>query len=163
MPRRPIASETGKGSMPNFAVDETLIRRLATLLKETGLTEIELADGEKRVRIARTTSAPALAAPILADLSHTPAVPASSEKAPAVDMAGAIPSPMVGTAYLSPQPGAPAFIKVGDTVREGQTLLIIEAMKVMNPIIAPKSGKVTRILIEDKQPVEYGEPLLILE
>ena len=78
-------------------------------------------------------------------------------------MVGAVPSPMVGTAYLSPQPGAPAFIKVGDMVREGQTLLIIEAMKVMNPIIAPKSGKVTRILIEDKQPVEYGEPLLVLE
>lgn len=163
MPRRPIASETGKGPMPNFTVDETLIRRLATLLKETGLTEIELADGEKRVRIARTTSAPALAAPILADLGHPPAPPVSAEKAPAADTAGAIPSPMVGTAYLSPQPGAPAFIKVGDTVREGQTLLIIEAMKVMNPIIAPKSGKITRILIEDKQPVEYGEPLLILE
>lgn len=146
--------------MPNFAVDETLIRRLATLLKETGLTEIELADGDKRVRIARTTSAPALAAPILADLGPAPVV---GEKAPATDMAGAIPSPMVGTAYLSPQPGAPAFIKVGDTVREGQTLLIIEAMKVMNPIIAPKSGKVARILIEDKQPVEYGEPLLVLE
>ena len=163
MPRRPNASETGKGSMPNFAVDETLIRRLATLLKETGLTEIELADGDKRVRIARTTSAPALTAPILADLGHSPSLPASAEKAPAADMAGAVPSPMVGTAYLSPQPGAPAFIKVGDMVREGQTLLIIEAMKVMNPIIAPKSGKVTRILIEDKQPVEYGEPLLVLE
>lgn len=150
--------------MPNFAVDETLIRRLATLLKETGLTEIELADGDKRVRIARTTSAPTLAAPILADLGHSPSLPVSGgEKAPAADMAGAVPSPMVGTAYLSPQPGAPAFIKVGDTVREGQTLLIIEAMKVMNPIIAPKSGKVTRILIEDKQPVEYGEPLLVLE
>lgn len=158
-----MSSETGKGSMPSFSVDETLIRRLATLLKETGLSEIELGDGEKRIRIARTVTGTVIA-PVASDtIATTNAASQLSGKIGAVDTANAVTSPMVGTAYLSPQPGVAAFIKVGDIVREGQTLLIVEAMKVMNPIVAPRAGRVSRILIEDKQPVEYGEPLVVIE
>lgn len=153
-------------------VDKGLVRELAELLKETDLTEIEVVDGERRVRVARqfpatTVAVPAQAAAPVAAPAAVPAATAAAPAAPAeADLSkhpGVVASPMVGTVYLSPEPGKPAFVSVGTTVKEGQTLLIIEAMKVMNPIPAPRSGTVTRILASNEQPVEFGEPLLIIE
>ena len=141
------------------------IRELAAILDETRLTEIEIEKNDIRLRVSRAgaaapviaAAAPAVAAsPVLSDVVEEPAA------APA-NHPGAVASPMVGTAYLSPSPGADAFIKIGDTVSEGQTLMIVEAMKTMNPIPAPKSGVVKTILVQDAQPVEFGEALLILE
>jgi acetyl-CoA carboxylase biotin carboxyl carrier protein len=143
--------------------DEELIRRLAELLSETGLTEIEIERNNIRVRVARGTSTivaqPAMAAPVSA-----PALP-KREEAPLEQgiHPGTVHSPMVGTAYVSPEPGAPPFVNVGDHVAEGDTLLIVEAMKTMNQIPAPRAGKVTQILISDGQPVEYDEPLMVVE
>lgn len=149
-------------------IDQSLIRELADLLTETALSEIEVEQGDLRIRIARyaqpTTvmAAPAAALPLAA-----PAVAAAIPVAPAaLDPAtnpGTVKSPMVGTAYLAPEPGAKPFIEVGDKITAGQTLLIVEAMKTMNQIPAPRAGTVTKILIEDGQPVEYGEPLVIVE
>ena len=143
-----------------LTIDPDLIRRLAALLKETGLGEIEYAEGERRVRVAMPGPAPAMAPAVAA-----PAAPAAGAPAAAAANApaGALTSPMVGTAYLSPEPNAPHFVKPGDKVREGQTVLIIEAMKVMNAIRAPRAGTVTRILVANGAPVEYGEPLLVIE
>ncbi|HEV8026598.1 MAG TPA: acetyl-CoA carboxylase biotin carboxyl carrier protein subunit [Stellaceae bacterium] len=145
----------------DLTVDDKLVRALAALLDETGLTEIEYAVGDHRIRVARsTTLAPAaLAIPAAAPLSA-----ASAEGLPAAAAhPGAVKAPMVGTAYLSPQPGAPAFVKVGDSVREGESLLIIEAMKVMNQIPSPRAGRVAQILVADGAPVEYGQALIVLE
>ncbi len=147
--------------MPKFQVDKTLIRELGQLLDETNLTEIEVCEGNKSIRVARgnTTVTAAVTAPAM------PAAPAAPVPAPAdtpADEAGAVPSPMVGTVYLSSQPGADPFIKVGDTVSEGQTLLIVEAMKVMNQIPAPRTGTVKRVAVEDGQPVEFGETLVVI-
>jgi len=152
--------------MPKFQVDKSLIRELGQLLDETNLTEIEICEGNKSIRVARgnATVTAAVAAP--APAAAAPAVPAASAPASAdvaADEAGAVPSPMVGTVYLSPQPGADPFVKVGDAVSEGQTLLIVEAMKVMNQIPAPRSGTVKRIAVEDGQPVEFGETLVVIE
>lgn len=145
--------------MSKFDIDEALIRKLAQLLKETGLTEIEFEKEGARVRVNAGGSGPAVfAAP--AAVAAAPAAPAAASDAPA---AGAVSSPMVGTAYLSPEPNAASFVKVGDRVAKGQTILIIEAMKVMNPIPAPHAGTVTQILVQDGQPVEFGEPLVIIE
>jgi acetyl-CoA carboxylase biotin carboxyl carrier protein len=142
----------------DLTVDGELVRALASLLQETGLTEIEYAVGERRIRVVR-------GAPPAAVTVAMPGPAAAAVAAPiaAADLPGAIKAPMVGTAYLSPQPEAPPFIKVGDIVREGQPLLIIEAMKVMNQIPAPRAGKVTQILVSDGTPVEFGQPLLVLE
>ncbi len=147
--------------------DHELIRQLATLLDETNLSEIELERDNFRVRVARqiTVEAPvAVAAPIQASASPAAAspVPAAASSDPAANP-GAIASPMVGTCYRSPEPGARTFVEIGDTVTLGQTIIIIEAMKTMNQIPAPRAGKVTAILVEDGQPVEYGEPLVIIE
>jgi len=144
-----------------LTIDPDLIRRLAALLKETGLGEIEYAEGERRVRVAMPGPAPAMAPAVAA----APAAAAAGAPATAAANApaGALTSPMVGTAYLSPEPNAPHFVKPGDKVREGQTVLIIEAMKVMNAIRAPRAGTVTRILVANGAPVEYGEPLLVIE
>lgn len=157
--------------------DSQVIKDLAELLNATGLTEIEIESSGMRIKVARsgghaaTTYVPApppvetpVAAPAGAQVSTEAA--ASSESAPAEDPAthpGAVKSPMVGTAYLSPEPGAAAFIKVGDTVSEGQTLLIVEAMKTMNPITAPRAGKITQIIVQNEQPVEFDQPLVIIE
>jgi acetyl-CoA carboxylase biotin carboxyl carrier protein len=144
----------------DLTVDGELVRALASLLQETGLTEIEYAVGERRIRVVRGAPAAvtvAMPGPAVA-AAAAPAAPVAAS-----DLPGAIKAPMVGTAYLSPQPEAPPFIKVGDTVREGQPLLIIEAMKVMNQIPAPRAGKVTQILVSDGTPVEFGQPLLVLE
>jgi acetyl-CoA carboxylase biotin carboxyl carrier protein len=155
------------------AIDPELVRELASVLNESGLSEIEVEHGELRLRLARTLTAAAApmhthgvaAAP--GPTTHAPATPApAAAGAPAADAAahpGAVPSPMVGTAYLSAEPGAPPFIKIGDTVTAGQTLMVVEAMKTFNPIPAPRAGKVTAILVSDAQPVEYGEPLAIIE
>ncbi len=147
------------------SIDHDLIRQLATLLDETNLTEIEVEQDSLRIRVARQMSVQApvsMQAPAL-----TAAAPASAaETASAVDPAnrpGVVPSPMVGTAYHSPEPGARPFVDVGQTVRAGQTVMIVEAMKTMNQIAAPKAGTVKEILVEDGQPVEFGEPLLIIE
>jgi acetyl-CoA carboxylase biotin carboxyl carrier protein len=147
--------------------DGALIRELALLLDETSLTEIEIERAGLRVRVARNVSIAAslpAAAPIAAALAAAPA--AASAAAAAADFSkhpGAVPSPMVGTAYWSPEPGAKPFIEVGSKVSAGQTLLIIEAMKTMNQIPSPRAGTVTQILVEDGQPVEFGEPLVIIE
>jgi acetyl-CoA carboxylase biotin carboxyl carrier protein len=134
-------------------------------MDDTGLTEIELEEGGRRLRVARggTVIAPAPAALPPAPAAHHPAPPAAPATPSTLHHAGTVNSPMVGTAYLKPEPGKPAFVKVGDTVEAGATLLIIEAMKVMNPIKSPRGGIVTHILVTDGQPVEYGEPMLIIE
>jgi acetyl-CoA carboxylase biotin carboxyl carrier protein len=146
-------------------IDADLVRKLAGLLDETNLTEIEFASGEFRLRVARQAiAAPTAFAPAPAQLLQ-PATQ-SEPGAAAEDLAthpGAVRSPMVGTTYLSPQPGAAPFVRVGDPVSMGDTLLIIEAMKVMNQIRAPKSGKVTRILVEDAGPVEFGQVVMLIE
>ena len=142
-----------------LAIDPELIRALAKLLEETGLGEIEFAEGDRRIRVARPVAAAATT--VITPAAAPAASPAAG--AAADTPANAVTSPMVGTVYLAAEPGAPSFVKVGDRVREGQTLLIIEAMKVMNPIRAPRAGAVTRILVTNGAPVEYGEPLLVIE
>ena len=145
------------GRSPPFP-DPELIRTLAALLTETGLTEIEYAIGERRIRIARVPGGAGLAA--TSTVATSPIVPASS--AP-VDHPGAVRAPMVGTAYLAPQPGDAPFVRLGDSVTEGQPLLIIEAMKVMNQIRAHRPGRIGQILVADAQPVEYGALLMMIE
>ncbi|CAI8318952.1 MAG: acetyl-CoA carboxylase, biotin carboxyl carrier protein [SAR116 cluster bacterium MED-G04] len=148
-----------------------LVQALADILDKTGLVELEYETEAVSIRLSKATPAmmaqPVAAAPVAAAPAPAAAPPAEAPAAgndtPADDHPGAVPSPMVGTVYLSPEPGASAFINEGDTVREGQTLVIIEAMKVMNPIAAPKAGTVTRILISNAQPVEYGQALVIVE
>ena len=154
--------------MAKFEMDTDFIRKLAAILEETGLGEIELSDGERKIRVARPTTIAAPAAPIaMAPMAGTaapvavmPAVAASTDNG---NHPGAVKSPMVGTVYMQPSPEAPAFIKVGDTVAAGQTLMIVEAMKTMNPIPASKGGKIVEVLVEDGQPVEFGEPLVVIE
>lgn len=145
------------------------IKDLAELLGETGLTEIEIETGDMRIKVARQGTAVSAVVPAAAPM----AAPAAAAEAaltsdnvsdtPPADHPGGVKSPMVGTAYLAPEPGASNFVKVGDTVNEGQTILIVEAMKTMNPIGAPKSGKVTQIFISNEQPVEFDEVLMIIE
>ena len=145
--------------MSKFDIDEALIRKLGSLLKETGLTELELEKDGQRIRVT-SQAAPATvvhASPV-ANVTAPAAAPAKAEVAK-----NALTSPMVGTAYLSSEPGGTPFVKVGDKVAKGQTVLIIEAMKVMNPISAPANGVVKEILIHDAQPVEFGEPLIVIE
>ena len=156
--------------MAKFEMDTDFIRKLAAILQETNLGEIEMADGERRVRVARPALAAApgaMAAPVAAPAGATAmAVPVVAAAPAAGDLgkhAGAVKSPMVGTAYLSPEPGKPVFVHVGDKVIAGQTLLIIEAMKTFNPIKAPKAGVVTQVLIENARPVEFAEVLMIVE
>jgi len=157
MSKRPSAKSDQK-------LDRELIRDLAELLTETGLSEIEIEKADLRIRVARNfvQGAPA---PLAATVAAPAAAPGSPTAAPADEAShpGTVPSPMVGTAYLAPEPEAPPYVQVGQNVTEGQTLLIVEAMKTMNHIPAPRSGKVTAILIENGQPVEFGEPLLIIE
>ena len=143
-------------------VDVGLVRELATLLDETNLTEIEVEDAGRRIRVARTPAPVMAAAPAYAAAAPVASAPAAAAAAAPDDMAGAVRSPIVGTAYLTPEPGQPPFVSEGQSVNEGDTLLIIEAMKVMNPITAPRAGKVTRVLIGNETPVEYDQPLLII-
>jgi acetyl-CoA carboxylase biotin carboxyl carrier protein len=155
--------ETGDKT-EGVSVDQDVIRELAKLLDETGLTEIEFERGGVRVRVARQSQsvAAAVASPRVAAAALDP----STADVSAGDLSkhpGVVPSPMVGTAYLGPEPGARPYVEVGSQVRAGQTLLIIEAMKTMNQIPAPRAGRVVQILVEDAQPVEFGEPLMIIE
>jgi len=158
-----VASSKDKKAEGQAAYDEDMIRGLAKLLDETGLTEIEIERDGQRIKIGRTArvtqvAAPAAAAPVAAPAAAAPAAGVDPAKHP-----GAVPSPMVGTAYLAPSPGAKPFVEVGQQVKAGDTLIIIEAMKTMNQIPAPRSGTVTKILVEDGQPVEFGEALMIIE
>ena len=145
-------------------VDVKLIRQLAQMLDETKLSEIEVEDGDRKIRVARNLMA---AAPVAVTAPAAPPVAAAAlapvAAAPAGDHPGAVKSPMVGTAFLSPSPESPPFVAVGASVSEGDTLIIIEAMKVMNPILAPRGGKVTHVLIENGQPIEFDQPLVVIE
>ena len=136
-------------------IDEGLVRQMAQLLDETGLTEIEYSAKDWRLRVVRQPASVTMAAPVAAQAPVT-----ETRRA---DHPGALKSPMVGTVYLAPEPGAAQFVKPGDTVREGQTLMIIEAMKVMNPIPAPRSGTVADIAVANGEPVEYGQLLAVVE
>ena len=152
--------------MAKFEMDTEFVRKLAQLLHETHLGEIELADGDKRIRVARQTVT--VAAPAAVPVAGAAAPAAAPTAAPAAEAdlgkhPGAVKSPMVGTAYLAPEPGKPNFVAIGDKVTAGQTLLIIEAMKTFNPIKAPKAGTVMQILVDNARPVEFGEPLMVLE
>jgi acetyl-CoA carboxylase biotin carboxyl carrier protein len=178
--KKPHAVAKRQPARKSYGVDAELVRDLAKVLDDTGLTEIEVEYGELRLRLARAISfaplpptqthvvhsapAPPAALPAPPPAAPPPAPAASAP--PASDLSkhpGAVPSPMVGTVYLAAEPGAAPFIKVGDSVSEGQTLLVVEAMKTFNPIPAPRSGRITAILVSDAQPVEFGEPLLIIE
>jgi len=155
------------------AIDAALVRQLADILKETELTEIEVERGDLKIKVKReitVAAAPITYAAAPAPVAHAApaaaasAAPAAPAPAPTAARAGEeVKSPMVGTAYLSPAPGADAFIKPGDKVKKGQTLLIVEAMKTMNPITSPRDGVVAEIVVGDAQPVEFGEPLVVLE
>ncbi len=154
-------------------IDARLVRKLADILQDTGLSEIEVERGDLKIRVVRALNAPAQTVTVAAPVAYAPPNPAPAAAAPAPAAAAAsaaaelpkgdvIKSPMVGTVYMQPQPGAEPFCKVGDTVNEGQTLLIVEAMKTMNPISAPRAGKIVEILTADGDPIEFGEPLVIL-
>lgn len=145
-----------------FDIDDALVRKLAGLLSETGLTEIEYEAGGRRVRVARGAAGP------VREVAEQPPVAAAPPEAPTPsdppEAAGVpVTAPMVGTVYLAPQPGADPFVKVGDAVTEQQTVALIEAMKTFNPVRAPRAGTVTRILVGDTDPVEFGEDLMIIE
>jgi acetyl-CoA carboxylase biotin carboxyl carrier protein len=148
--------------MAKFEVNEELVRKLADLLQETGLTEIEYEVNNHRIRVAKSAGITAVAAP-----SAPLAVPCAPQRpaagGPEAVPAGAVTAPMVGTVYVASEPGTPPFVKVGDQVSEGQVLLIIDAMKVMNPLASPRAGTIKQIMVSDGQPVEYGEPLLVIE
>lgn len=147
-----------------------LVKELAKILNETDLTEIEMKKGDLKIRVSKggggfvqAVSAPAMAAaPAAPPASRAPETPAPESKADAASHPGAVKSPMVGTAYVRPSPDADPFVKVGDSVKEGETVLLIEAMKTFNPITAPKSGKIGEVLVEDAQPVEFGEALFVI-
>ena len=161
-----MAEQKAASRNGGMQVDSALVRELAELLNETGLTEIEVGDGERKIRVARgstmVAAAPAYAPAPAAAPAPAPAAAAAEAPAAAPDHANALKSPMVGTAYLGPEPGAPNFVSVGSTVKAGETLMIIEAMKVMNPITAPTAGTVKAILIDNGQPVEFDQPLLVI-
>lgn len=158
----------GKRKSGGMNIDTALVRELAELLNETGLTEIEVEDDDRKIRVSRgavASAAPVYAAapaPAAAAPAPVAAAPAAPEPAAGPDMTNAVKSPMVGTCYLTPEPGAAPFIAVGKPVKEGDTLLIVEAMKVMNPITAPRSGTVSAILVDNAQPVEFDQPLVVI-
>lgn len=154
--------------VPADQIDTRLVRKLADILTETGLSEIEVEHGGLKVRVVKTLTAAATvqyAAPAMAPVSAAPAAPTAAPVATAAPASRGetVKSPMVGTVYLQPNPGSPSFVQIGDMVEAGQTLFIIEAMKTMNPVPAPRAGKLLEVLIEDSQPVEFGEPLAIIE
>ena len=148
-------------------IDVDLVRQLAELLDTTQLTEIEVEDGDRKIRVARKAAATAAAAYVAAPAMQAAAPAALATQAPAETSAGehpgAVKSPMVGTVYLAPEPTAKPFVSAGDKVAVGQTLLIVEAMKVMNPITSPRAGTVQTVLVQNGQPVEYDQPLVVVE
>ena len=160
--------ESGKRKS-GMNIDTALVRELAELLNETGLTEIEVEDDDRKIRVSRGAVASAAPVYAAAPAPVAAAAPAAAAPAPAEpaapagpDLKNAVKSPMVGTCYLTPEPGAAPFVSVGQAVKEGDTLLIVEAMKVMNPITAPRAGTITAILIETAQPVEFDQPLVVI-
>lgn len=167
-PKAPTGRRTA-GQNNGMNVDSALVRELAEMLAETGLTEIEVEDGERKIKVSRAASA-APAAYAAAPVAAAPAAPApapgaasDAAAAPAGAPADAVKSPMVGTCYLSPEPGAANFVEVGSKVKAGETLLIVEAMKVMNAIPAPKAGTVSQILVGNAEPVEFDQPLVVID
>lgn len=152
------------GSNGGMQVDTDLVRELAAMLNETGLSEIEVEDGDRKIRVSRTMTAIAAPVAATAPLAAPAANTAAAHEAPAAPTtaANALKSPMVGTAYLTPEPDAAPFVSVGQQVNAGDTVLIIEAMKVMNPIVAPNSGVVKEIYVASGQPVEFDQPLLVI-
>ena len=166
MARQPDDKPATKSKNEDKRDDSALIRELALLLDETSLTEIEVERAGLRVRVARNISIAASVPTMVAPAASAAVATAAAAPSAAADLAkhpGVVPSPMVGTAYWAPEPGAKPFIEVGTKVSAGQTLLIIEAMKTMNQIPSPRAGTVMQILVEDGQPVEFGEPLVIIE
>jgi acetyl-CoA carboxylase biotin carboxyl carrier protein len=162
MAQSPKAPKNG-----DMRIDPALVRELAQLLTDNELTEIEVQDGERRIKVSRGGApvlAPSVAAPVAAPALSAPPMHAKEDLGAAEEeVAGqAVKSPMVGTAFLSPQPGSDPFVKVGDAVKAGDTLLIVEAMKVMNPITAPEGGIVKKLLVSDGQPVEFDQPLVVI-
>jgi acetyl-CoA carboxylase biotin carboxyl carrier protein len=153
--------------MPKLEIDEALVRKLALLLEETGLTELEFEAGQQRIRVTRGTSVLTTSlvnstpAPVQASAVSAPA--SASSAIPEAPPHNAVLSPMVGTAYVAPEPGSPPFVSVGGKVAKGDTLLIIEAMKVMNPLHAQRAGTVVQIFVTDGMPVEFGQPLMVIE
>ena len=165
---KPVLEARPEEPEPVFGPDIELIRALAEVLDEAGLTEIEIGEGANRIRIARQAQPAAAPAPVAAarPLAAVPVPEEESPTPPAADDAshpGAVTSPLVGVVYVAPEPGGRPFVLVGDEIREGDTLFIVEAMKTMNPVRAPSGGRVTRVLAENGARVEYGEVLLILE
>src|SRR5689334_3081299 len=162
-------ANSGKQKL-QLQVEADVIRELSDLLTETGLTEIEVEQDGRRIRVARQNAPHISASPVavgagaMSELVTPPAPTTAAAPPPPVkrEVDGAVPSPMVGTVYVAPEPGKPPFVKVGDSVREGDTLLIVEAMKTMNPILSPRAGTVKEILVHDAQPVEFGQTLLVL-
>ena len=154
------------GSEGAMRVDTDMVKTLAQLLSENDLSEIEVEDGDRRISVKRKIhAAPAAAPAFMAAPAPAPAAASPAAAAPAAaegPAAGSVPSPMVGTVYLSAEPGSKAFVSVGDRVSEGDTIVIIEAMKVMNQIAAPRAGTVTAILVQNAEPVEYGQPLVVI-
>lgn len=158
------------GDSSGMNIDTALVRELAELLNETGLSEIEVEDDDRKIRVARTIGREVYVDRDITSIAPQAAVPAAAPATPApapepsasADTANAVKSPMVGTAYLAPEPGKPNFVKVGDTVSEGDTLLIVEAMKVMNPIAADRSGTISAVLVDNAQPVEFDQPLVVI-
>jgi acetyl-CoA carboxylase biotin carboxyl carrier protein len=158
-----MADNEKSGKDSGMKIDTRLVRELADMLADTGLTEIEVEDGDRKIRVSRGGMvAPPMAYATQPAPAGGPAPVAAVEPTPAPVSANAVKSPMVGTAYLAPEPGAAPFVKVGDTVKPGDTLLIVEAMKVMNPIVATAAGTVREILIEAGQPVEFDQPLVVI-
>lgn len=151
------------GKTGGMHIDTELVRELAELLNDTGLSEIEVEDGDRKIKVARTMSAAPVAYAAPAPVTAPAAAPTTAAPAETAVPANALKSPMVGTAYLTPEPGAAPFVSVGDTVSAGDTLLIVEAMKVMNPITAPNGGTVKAVLVESGQPVEFDQPLMVIE
>lgn len=144
-------------------IDEALVRQMAKLLTETGLTEIEYGGKDWHLRVARQQAPVAMAAAPALTAAAPAAAAAPSESVRPADQAGAIKSPMVGTVYLAPEPGAAQFVRPGDKVRQGQTLMIIEAMKVMNPIPAPRAGTLVELAVQNGEPVEFGQLLAVVD
>lgn len=156
-------NKAAAGRNAGMNVDTKLVRELADMLGETGLTEIEVEDGDRKIRVARTVvAAPVMSAAPVAAPSAVGAAPAAPAAEAAPDHANALKSPMVGTVYLAADPSAPNFVKPGDKISVGDTLLIVEAMKVMNPIISDRDGTVVEILVDNAQPVEFDQPLVLI-
>ena len=149
--------------MSKFEINEDAVRKLAELLEESGLSEIEYEQEGHKIRVAKSITVAAAAPAAIAAAAPVPVAPSAASGGGDDVPAGAVVSPMVGTVYVASEPTAPPFIQVGDTVQEGQTLLIIEAMKVMNPLPSPRAGKITSILVNNGDPVEFGEPLVTIE